>query len=240
MTTSNPIIPPGSPLHKPASARLSKFSLAVFAVLAVHAALLAGLLMQGCKRDDRAPGLASEELPADAILIVNTNEPEQDLILPPDIGDLPVPPTNGQPTIQFEPALPPPVESAMKSYTVVAGDTFAKIAKKYGVSLDALVEANLDFDPQRIQPGQKIQIPTSTAVQAAAPKAEAPKGPESSYIVKSGDTLTAIAKTHGVTIDGIRAANNLRTDRILVGQRLKIPAPANPSNPSIPPLTEVP
>src|SRR5258706_15912769 len=43
------------------------------------------------------------------------------------------------------------------------------------------------------------------------------------YSVKSGDTLTKIAKANGTTVRAIRAVNNLRTDRILVGQKLKIP-----------------
>jgi len=42
-------------------------------------------------------------------------------------------------------------------------------------------------------------------------------------VVKSGDTLTRIAKTHGTTIQAIEAANGLTDDRILVGAKLKIP-----------------
>jgi LysM repeat protein len=47
---------------------------------------------------------------------------------------------------------------------------------------------------------------------------------EEAYTVKSGDSLTKIAKAHGTTIKAIRAENNLTTDRITVGQKLKIPA----------------
>lgn len=43
------------------------------------------------------------------------------------------------------------------------------------------------------------------------------------YVVKSGDTLSRIAKTHGTTVKAIEAANNLSSDRILVGAKLKIP-----------------
>ena len=46
------------------------------------------------------------------------------------------------------------------------------------------------------------------------------------YTVKSGDSLTKIAKAHGTTIKAIRAENNLTTDHIKVGQKLKIPARA--------------
>jgi len=43
------------------------------------------------------------------------------------------------------------------------------------------------------------------------------------YVVKSGDTLTRIAKVHGTTVKALKAANNLNNDRIVVGSKLKIP-----------------
>jgi LysM repeat protein len=43
------------------------------------------------------------------------------------------------------------------------------------------------------------------------------------YVVKSGDTLTRIARTYGTTTKAIEAANGLTGDRILVGAKLKIP-----------------
>ena len=50
------------------------------------------------------------------------------------------------------------------------------------------------------------------------------------YTVKSGDTLTAIAMAHGTTVNELRSANNLGSDRIVVGQKLKIPAKAVPAD----------
>ena len=44
------------------------------------------------------------------------------------------------------------------------------------------------------------------------------------YLVKSGDTLSHIAKTHRTTVKALKSANNLDTDRIVVGEKLKIPA----------------
>jgi LysM repeat protein len=43
------------------------------------------------------------------------------------------------------------------------------------------------------------------------------------YVVKSGDTLTRIAKVHGTTVKALKTANNLNNDRIVVGFKLKIP-----------------
>ena len=43
------------------------------------------------------------------------------------------------------------------------------------------------------------------------------------YVIKPGDTLTRIAKTHGTTVKALKAANSLENDRIVVGTKLKIP-----------------
>ena len=46
------------------------------------------------------------------------------------------------------------------------------------------------------------------------------------YVVKSGDSLTKIAKAHGTTVKAIQAENNLVTTSIKAGQKLKIPVKA--------------
>ncbi len=44
------------------------------------------------------------------------------------------------------------------------------------------------------------------------------------YVIKSGDTLTRIAKNHGVTVSDIMTANNLSdADKIITGKVIKIP-----------------
>jgi LysM repeat protein len=77
--------------------------------------------------------------------------------------------------------------------------------------------------------GQKLVIPAATGgSSAAAPtamSAPADAGGET-YTVKSGDTLTTIAKKHGTTVKALQSANNLTTTKIKVGQKLKLPARA--------------
>ena len=52
-------------------------------------------------------------------------------------------------------------EAASNTYTVQSGDNLSKIGKKYGVSWNAIFEANRDKldDPDRIFPGQELTIP---------------------------------------------------------------------------------
>ena len=47
------------------------------------------------------------------------------------------------------------------TYTVEAGDNLTKIGAKYGISWNAIYEANRDIldDPDEIQPGQELKIP---------------------------------------------------------------------------------
>src|SRR5204863_6544877 len=45
------------------------------------------------------------------------------------------------------------------------------------------------------------------------------------HVVQSGETLTAIARANRTTISAIRSANNLRNDRLQIGQKLILPAP---------------
>jgi N-acetyl-anhydromuramyl-L-alanine amidase AmpD len=63
---------------------------------------------------------------------------------------------------------------------------------------------------------------------------------ESIYVVKSKDTLTDIARRHGLTVATLSARNNLsRNETIYVGQRLTIPSPttAKPATRPTPQLT---
>ena len=51
--------------------------------------------------------------------------------------------------------------AAGNTYTVEAGDNLSKIGAKYGVSWNAIYEANRDIisDPDMIHPGQELKIP---------------------------------------------------------------------------------
>jgi LysM repeat protein len=53
------------------------------------------------------------------------------------------------------------------------------------------------------------------------------------YVVKSGDTLSRIAKAHGTTVKALKTANHLSSDRIFVGEKLKLsPAKSTTANPA--------
>lgn len=49
------------------------------------------------------------------------------------------------------------------------------------------------------------------------------QGPDRQYVVARGDSLSAIAQRHNISLSQLRSANNLRNDTIQVGQKLRIP-----------------
>lgn len=50
---------------------------------------------------------------------------------------------------------------AIREHTIASGENFSKLASQYNVSIDAILAANPDADPRRLQVGQKIKIPST-------------------------------------------------------------------------------
>lgn len=101
------------------------------------------------------------------------------------------------------------------SYSVVSGDTMMKIASKLGVSYNALLAANRNVDPDRLQIGQQLRVPDVSA--------SASTDTSRMHVVVDGDTISAIAAQYGVSIEDLQAWNKgLNPDRIRVGQRIHI------------------
>lgn len=100
-------------------------------------------------------------------------------------------------------------------HRVARGETLSHIARRYGVDVDVLRSSNANVPPRRLQVGQRIQVPVSGTVNASdAVRWE-------TYRVRRGDTLTAIARRHGVSVGELRRWNGIGT-RIYAGQQIRI------------------
>jgi len=110
-------------------------------------------------------------------------------------------------------------------YTVVAGDTLSGIAAKYGTTYQKLAEYNGIANPNVIRVGQKIKIPGKTSSAQSGTTAKPETAPaETVYTVKSGDTLSAIARKYGTTYQKLASYNGISNpNKISVGQKIKIP-----------------
>lgn len=119
------------------------------------------------------------------------------------------------------------------TYVVKSGDTLSAIASRYGVSTAALISANgMGNDPNRLKVGQVLHIPvgnvpTVHTTPATTPHTVAPSTTSyGMYTVVQGDTLSNIARRHGVTVSAIMSLNGMSPDqanRIQVGQTIKLP-----------------
>lgn len=168
----------------------------VSVIFALHMFLLAGVLIQGCKRQDQAgPGAQGTAL--DELEPLSNTAPEQ----PDTAGTAP----------QFNEPLPPePVFNA---------------APAAPTNLPPALPG-IDARTPDVATSPAVNTPPEIAKPAPLPPTEPPAPARTvTYEVKRGDNLTRIAKNHGTTVKAIREANGLKTDRILVGQKLKVPAP---------------
>lgn len=116
------------------------------------------------------------------------------------------------------------------THTVAWGETLYSIARAYGVSPQALANANGITINDWVYAGTRLNVPASTTPTAPATT------PSGYSTVRAGDTLFSMATRFGTTVDAISAANNLPANGILyVGWSLKIPSnqpTAQPSNKS--------
>jgi len=112
------------------------------------------------------------------------------------------------------------------TYTVKPGDFPEKIAKKFGISVKTLLKVNNIKDPKKLRVGQKLYIPVKnkSSKKRKRKKTTLRKGDNCKYVytVKRGDVLSLIAKRFGVSTSSLKKWNNLKSNRIYVGQKLCI------------------
>lgn len=116
------------------------------------------------------------------------------------------------------------------TYTVQAGDTLWKIARKYNCSITGIMVANSDRikNPNRIHAGWQLKIPQSGApITGGTPDAVLPENKKSGrYIVRQGDTLWKIARKYGCSVAEIISLNRelIRNPALIYsGWELKVP-----------------
>ena len=121
--------------------------------------------------------------------------------------------------------------SQMSVHIVQRGDTLFSIARKYGLTANALAHTNGIPDPRRIFVGQRLVIPDGRAnvgVTETVP-----------YIVQAGDTLASIARRYHTTWQTLTQVNGLLSPNVVYsGQVIQLPSSGNPVDDGV--ATEAP
>jgi membrane-bound lytic murein transglycosylase D len=119
----------------------------------------------------------------------------------------------------YEPPVPP-----YFVYTVSRGDTISTIARRFRISMNALMEANDLSKKHYLRVGSHLRIPSGRYAPSIAKKTYTP--PTSNALVRcvvqEGDSLWTIANRYNTTVDSIRSLNKLKDKNLKMGQEIVI------------------
>ena len=147
-------------------------------------------------------------------------------------------------------AVVPVAAGTLIYHKVKKGETYTSIAKKYGVSPNSLRRWNGKSKNSTLKVGTRLKVylpatkpesakpaqkATSTANDSASVTSGGSKATETKqqtsskpqskvqyYTVQKGDNLSSIAKKQGTTVQKLKQLNNLKSDVVRVGQRLRV------------------
>ena len=124
------------------------------------------------------------------------------------------------------------------SHEVARKDTLAGIAKQFGTTVAVLTKIN-DIKGGKVTPGETLKIPQISGqltdkVLLAAARVDRPETDlggrrqrQIVYRVRAGETLSSIARRHGMPVSTLARLNNMGAgDTLVKGQRLVIKASA--------------
>ncbi|MEW6507925.1 MAG: LysM peptidoglycan-binding domain-containing protein [Bacteroidota bacterium] len=117
-----------------------------------------------------------------------------------------------------------PKNSNVINYTIKPGDVLGKIAENYNVSIADLKNWN-NLKSNKLIAGKKLLIYSdSKPIDPTQITGEIKQNKTKSnlHTVKNGESLWSIAKIYKVLVADIMAWNNLTSDRVKIGQKLKI------------------
>ncbi|NLM40639.1 MAG: LysM peptidoglycan-binding domain-containing protein [Firmicutes bacterium] len=158
----------------------------------------------------------------DQLAALNAHLEDPTVVGPGDVLKVPAPEVEEVAEVQAEAQQAVVCPPGTFRYTVQPGDSMFLIARRFGVSLDALIAANPQIqNPALIFPGQIVCVPTSPA----PPPPVCPPG-TFRYTVRPGDSMFLIAQRFGVSLNALIAANPQISNPSLIfpGQVICVPS----------------
>lgn len=125
----------------------------------------------------------------------------------------------------------PSIEEKVILYRVRKGETLGKIARSQNTTIGILLKLNAMKLHDSLPAGRLLKVPAAQTGTQTAEKRNAAGKPSASgkparsvYLVKKGDTLSAIARRHGTTIRALMEINRLKaSDPLPAGRELVLP-----------------
>lgn len=115
--------------------------------------------------------------------------------------------------------IPGESQGSTSTYRVAPGDSLSRIARRLGVSVRSLIEANRLTNPNLIYVGQELEVPGVPNLSPAG----------GIHVVKPGETLAAIAARYGTTPEAVAAVNGITDPSVVyAGTGLMIDGPPTP------------
>ena len=106
-------------------------------------------------------------------------------------------------------------------YRVRQGDTLEKIARRNGTTVRRLCQLNGIKETKILHPGDRLKV--SGNASPTPPKVAGQGSGSNTYTVRSGDTLSKIARQHGTSVKRLCQLNGIKENSTLrVGQKLKV------------------
>ena len=103
-------------------------------------------------------------------------------------------------------------------YTVQRGNTLSEIAQMYGTTVQEIATMNKITNVNLIFPGEKLRIGNATMIPERTEDYN-----QQIYIVRSGDTLSEIARDFGTTVNELVRKNGINNPNLIFpGQRIII------------------
>ena len=141
--------------------------------------------------------------------------------------------------VQEETPKPAVAGKEATTYKVKKGETLSSIARKFDTTQDELISLNQLAD-HKILAGQELKVAVQKTIVASVPSSENTSTSSQlssakelvNHKVAAGESLFSISKLYNISIDELKAKNNLSTNKLQQGQTLQIPenASAAPTN----------
>ncbi len=110
--------------------------------------------------------------------------------------------------------------SSTKTYTVQSGDTLSGIASQFGTTYQKIAADNGIADPNKIFAGQVLKIRSGSSSGSTSSSSGSTK---KYYTIRTGDTLSEIAKANGTTVKQLQSWNGIKNANLIyAGQKIRV------------------